>query len=107
MCVQTPKIQVYPKEKKVPGYGEHKAVSAALQKSQAPQDMGILLAMSTGLRLGEVLGLRLKDIDFETNVLHVRRNRQRVCNPKTGSTALFSKAQRQEPQGGISPFIQN
>ncbi|MCB6661142.1 tyrosine-type recombinase/integrase [Eubacterium callanderi] len=53
VCVQTPKIKVYPKEKKVPGYGEHKALSAALQKSQAPQDMGILLAMSTGLRLGD------------------------------------------------------
>lgn len=88
VSAQTPKIKVYPKEKKVPGYGEHKALSAALQKSQAPQDMGILLAMSTGLRLGEVLGLRLKDIDFETNVLHVRRNRQRVCNPKTGKHSV-------------------
>ena len=82
VCVQTPKMKVYPKEKKVPGFDEHRALSAALQKSRNPQDMGILLAMSTGLRLGEVLGLRVKDIDLDTDVLHVRRNRQRVYSLK-------------------------
>lgn len=72
-------------EKEVPDFEEHQALSKRLRHSQKPVDMGILLAMSTGLRLGEVLGLRVKDIDLRASVLHVRVNRQRVYDPKTNT----------------------
>lgn len=88
VCARRPKIKVQPKEKKVPDFSEHKALSSALQKSQAPQDLGILLAMSAGLRLGEVLGLRIGDIDLESDVLHVRRNSQRVYHRQTGKSPV-------------------
>lgn len=39
---------------------------------------GILLALYTGLRIGEICGLKWSDIDFENKLLHVRRTLQRV-----------------------------
>ena len=36
--------------------------------------IGVLIrtALGTGARLGELLGLSLKDIDFENNIIHIR-----------------------------------
>lgn len=85
VCIKTPKTAVEWREKEVPDFQEHKALSEKLRYSQKPVDMGILLAMSTGLRLGEVLGLRVKDVDLRASVLHVRANRQRIYDPKTNT----------------------
>ena len=38
------------------------------------------LELSTGLRLGEVLGLRWQDLDFDAGLLHVRQSLVRVRN---------------------------
>ncbi|MCI7130775.1 MAG: site-specific integrase [Lachnospiraceae bacterium] len=40
--------------------------------------LGIVLCLFTGLRLGEICGLRWEDIDFESKSLCVRRTAQRV-----------------------------
>lgn len=85
VCTKTPKTAVKWREKEVPDFEEHQALSTRLRHSQKPVDMGILLAMSTGLRLGEVLGLRVKDVDLKASVLHVRANRQRIYDPKTNT----------------------
>lgn len=51
-----------------------------------------ILALATGLRRGELLGLRWRDIDFERHVLHVRqtvgplRGRPEFKPPKTRSS---------------------
>lgn len=47
-----------------------------------------LLALYSGLREGELLGLRWRDIDFENKVLYVRRSLTRVMNESTGKTEL-------------------
>jgi len=83
-----PKITVEPKEKEVLTYSEQKALAERLRQSEAPLDMAVLLALATGLRLGEVAGLRLKDIDLEAAVLRVRRNSQRVYDGHKGHTPL-------------------
>ena len=85
-----PKITVEPKEKEVLTYSEQKALAARLRQSQAPLDMAVLLALATGLRLGEVAGLRCKDIDLEAAVLRVRRNSQRIYDGHKGHTPLKS-----------------
>ncbi|MGM0596567.1 MAG: tyrosine-type recombinase/integrase, partial [Myxococcota bacterium] len=43
------------------------------------------LAVKTGLRRGELFGLRWKDIDFAKSILHVRKNfvKGRITNPKS------------------------
>ena len=37
-----------------------------------------ILALATGMRRGELLGLKWQDIDFDKNILHVRRTLSRV-----------------------------
>ncbi len=39
---------------------------------------GILLCMTTGIRLGEICALKWEDIDLENNVLHIHRTVQRI-----------------------------
>ena len=83
-----PKITMEPKEKEVLTYSEQKALTARLRQSAAPLDMAVLLALATGLRLGEVAGLRHKDFVLEAAVLRVRRNSQRVYDGHDGHTPL-------------------
>ena len=51
------------------------------------------IALSLGLRLGEALGLRWSDVDFDKELLHVRRTLQRIkggvafSEPKTARSA--------------------
>lgn len=40
--------------------------------------MGIFISLYTGLRIGEVCGLKWSDIDFEGKLIYVRRTVQRV-----------------------------
>lgn len=55
-----------------------------------------LTAINTGMRRGEVLGLRWQDIDFENNILYVRQSLQEV--KKVGLTF-------KEPKSGKSRSI--
>lgn len=52
--------------------------------------VGIILCLSTGLRLGEICSLKWEDLDFENKFLHVNRTVQRITAPKgSGKTALI------------------
>lgn len=55
---------------------------AALQDHR--QGALFLLAMATGLRQGELLGLRWSDVDLEHSRLVVRQNMQAIHDPKLG-----------------------
>lgn len=55
-----------------------------------------LTAINTGMRRGEILGLRWQDIDFENNILYVRQSLQEV--KKVGLTF-------KEPKSGKSRSI--
>lgn len=43
-----------------------------------PQNLGILISVYTGLRIGEVCGLKWSDIDFNNQTLSVNRTVQRI-----------------------------
>lgn len=51
----------------------------------------VKIALLAGLRLGEVFGLAWEDLDFENNIIHIKRqyqvsrNGDYVCNPKYDS----------------------
>lgn len=49
-----------------------------LQNTKDNTCLGILTALHTGLRIGELCALTWKDIDLETGLLHVRSSLQRV-----------------------------
>lgn len=52
-----------------------------------PTRIGVLLSLYTGLRIGEVCALSWEDIDFESNILHVRHTVSRVKNTDTSSSS--------------------
>ena len=76
----------------------------AIRNSHNPIALGTLIALFTGLRLGELCGLRWCDVDFESAVMRVQRTVERiadldpatkrrtkviVCEPKTQSSDRF------------------
>lgn len=60
----------------------------ALGPCPAGKDLGILLSLKTGLRVGEVCALKWGDISFEQGVLTVRRTVQRI-KADDGGTRLY------------------
>lgn len=53
--------------------------------------IAVFLAVMTGMRQGEILGLKWTDIDFEKNVLYVRRN---LVKDKSGFSDLKTEKSR-------------
>lgn len=47
----------------------------------SPTAIGILLALYGGLRIGEVCALQWRDIDFSSNLIHIRHTVARVPSP--------------------------
>ena len=43
-----------------------------------PSTLGILLCLYTGIRLGEICGLRWSDIDLTHQLIHIQRTLQRI-----------------------------
>lgn len=48
--------------------------------------VGVLISLYTGLRIGEICGLKWEDIDFDTNTIHVRRTVERIKNTDSSIT---------------------
>lgn len=46
-----------------------------------PANVAIIIAAFTGLRIGEIAGLRYEDIDLDKKCLHVRRTVERISDP--------------------------
>ena len=59
---------------------EQRRLTKYLCEHLTPCHLGILLSLYTGLRIGEICGLKWKDIHLEEGYLHVRRTVQRLPN---------------------------
>lgn len=57
---------------------EQKLIEKALTIDKTPNDIGILLCLYTGMRIGEVCGLKWSDMDFEAGQITVNRTAQRM-----------------------------
>ena len=57
---------------------EQKRLLNTLYNQMDRNKLGILICLSTGLRLGEICALKWQDIDFENSTLSVRRTVQRI-----------------------------
>ena len=57
---------------------EQQKIENALDIEDTPNDIGILLCLYTGLRIGEVCGLKWEDINFSTGDIFVNRTVQRI-----------------------------
>ena len=57
---------------------EQNKIEKALDLEENPNDIGILICLYTGLRIGEVCGLKWDDIDFTSGNMLVNRTVQRM-----------------------------
>lgn len=66
------------KEAEVFNKGERGRLQSYLQNNLTDSNLGILLTMYSGLRIGELCALTWNDIDFENGVVHISKALQRV-----------------------------
>ena len=66
-----------------------------------------LIALSTGLRLGELLGLKWSDIDINTGMLTVNRTLSRVKNQATGKYEIIEQIPKTKNSNRVIPIPTN
>lgn len=59
-----------------------KIVNYAIE-NPSPRNLGILLTICTGMRIGEICALQWKDVDFDTKTIQVYRTIERIYNHDT------------------------
>lgn len=77
-CEKVPHPKVRKKKIHLPPEEDIKKIIAAVLQLDIKHKLMVLLAIYTGLRAGEMLGLQWKDIDFDKKVISVARSNQRV-----------------------------
>lgn len=61
-----------------------------LQKSINNKNFGILLAIHTGIRIGELCALKWSDINFDTRLLHISKTMIRTYTKEDGSKLFIT-----------------
>lgn len=68
---------------------EQRRIENVLNSSESVHnDIGILICLYTGLRIGEVCALQWNDIDFSRNILSVNKTIQRIADVNNGGTKI-------------------
>ncbi|MEG1574449.1 MAG: site-specific integrase, partial [Bacteroidales bacterium] len=57
-----------------------------------PQNIGVLLALCTGMRIGEVCALKWEDVDFNQKIISVKYTVGRVYNCESKSTEKINSS---------------
>ncbi len=73
-------MKTQPKELQVLTPNEQTILVKYIKKHISNETIGILLALFTGLRIGELCALQWKDINFEISVITVNKTLQRIQN---------------------------
>lgn len=87
----------HPKAEPRPLTRDEAALFLDTARQHAPREYPLFLcALRTGMRLGELLGLQVGDIDFNGRFIEVRRNRVagRITSPKSGKTRRVDMSQQ-------------
>lgn len=72
--------KVIPKKRSIEIFNlqEQQRLLDYLNKNQDPYSIGIIICLSTGLRLGEICSLKWSDIDFENEIIRISSTVQRL-----------------------------
>ncbi len=77
------------KELEVYSRQEQKKIVDYIDEHPGIREFGVLLCLSTGMRIGEVCGLQWEDIDMEKSCLSVRKTVGRSYDIDTGKTEVY------------------
>lgn len=75
-------------EMKILEQPEQKKLSSALVKEENSFNIGILLALYTGMRIGEICGLKWGDFNEKEGIITVKRTVQRIYDNNGGTVLL-------------------
>lgn len=94
--ISKPKSDIPNKEIEALTLEEHKKLIKALDKQEHKYKYIILLQLYTGMRIGEVLALSVKDIDYKANTITINKTLTRDENDKTimGDTTKTENSKR-------------
>ena len=82
-------IRVYTKEIRVLTTDEFRELTAYFLCETMPMNCGVLIAMYTGLRLGELCALKYEDIDIVGRKLSVTKSMQRLKKADASGTYIY------------------
>lgn len=77
--VVTPKLERYTAE-------EYRKIVSYVMDNPSPRNLGILLTICTGMRIGEVCALQWQDVDLVGKVIHVNKTIERIYLPENIGT---------------------
>lgn len=88
--IKFPKINNV-KDLEVFNAGQQKILFTYLIENPSLKNLGILICLNTGLRIGEICALQWKDLDLKNKVLSVNKTLYRIYtgNPDTSKTELI------------------
>ena len=93
------------KEKEIYTIDEVKQIFKKLDSEPLKWKLYIMLAIYSGFRRSEMLGLEWKDIDFENNIIHVRRTSQYTA--EKGIYTDTTKTRKSKRVSKMPVFIMN
>ena len=86
-------VRITPKQLKILSVHEQEKLIDYIQKNPTNSNLGILLSLFTGIRIGELCALKWKDINLTEHTIHIQRTMQRLKSDDTGSKTqiIFSR----------------
>ena len=86
-----------------------RAALSALEDNEKGNGLEVILALYTGMRVGEICALRWEDVDFDSGVIHVRHTLQRLSmhggGTKTGVQIGSPKSDSSQRQIPMNDYI--
>ncbi|MDE6306536.1 MAG: site-specific integrase [Muribaculaceae bacterium] len=89
-------------------FSDHKKLLNAISSKPTPQNIGILIALCCGLRIGEVCALQWKDVDMVRRIITVAGTTGRIYNCDLMTTEQYvstPKTQTSNREIPISPIL--
>ena len=77
-------VRTTPKQFKILSMQEQEKLIDYIQKNPTYSNLGILLSLFTGIRIGELCALKWKDINLAEHTIHIQRTMQRLKSDDGG-----------------------
>ena len=69
------------------GPKDQRLILRTIREKPTPRNLGIYMALATGMRIGELCALRWQDIDLRAGTVRVESTISRIYRPKSGGSS--------------------